>query len=87
MPSDEFGYYIIWKWLQLNHWGSKMIGGFSPSLRERGVKAIRLRTVAEFRTRASDLYCSVGFRALRVPALSQITAPLKARGISMCEHA
>jgi mycothiol synthase len=31
----------------------------------RGVEDIRLRTVAEFRTRASDLYRSVGFRVLK----------------------
>jgi mycothiol synthase len=31
-------------------------------LRERGVEVIRLSTVAEFRTRASNLYRSVGFR-------------------------
>lgn len=35
------------------------------SLRGRGVEVIRLRTVAEFRTRASDLYRSVGFRVLK----------------------
>ncbi|MBN1139416.1 MAG: GNAT family N-acetyltransferase [Anaerolineae bacterium] len=34
-------------------------------LRARGVETIRLRTVAEFRTRASDLYRSVGFRLLK----------------------
>lgn len=34
-------------------------------LREREVKVIRLRTVADFRTRASDLYRSVGFRVLK----------------------
>jgi mycothiol synthase len=34
-------------------------------LRERGVEVIRLDTVAEFRTRASDLYRSVGFRVLK----------------------
>lgn len=35
------------------------------SLRERGVDIIRLHTVAEFRTRASELYGSVGFRILK----------------------
>jgi len=35
------------------------------TLRERGVDVIRLRTVAEFRTRAKDLYSSVGFRVLK----------------------
>lgn len=34
-------------------------------LRERSPQVIRLRTVAEFRTRASDLYRSVGFRVLK----------------------
>jgi mycothiol synthase len=34
-------------------------------LRARGVAAIRLNTVAEFRTRARDLYQSVGFRLLK----------------------
>jgi mycothiol synthase len=34
-------------------------------LRARGVETIRLRTVAEFRTRASDMYRSVGFRVLK----------------------
>jgi len=34
-------------------------------LRERGVDVIRLNTVAEFRTRARDLYHSVGFRVLK----------------------
>jgi predicted N-acetyltransferase YhbS len=33
-------------------------------LRARGVQVIRLSTVAEFRTRARDLYTSVGFRVL-----------------------
>ncbi len=35
------------------------------TLRERGMDVIRLRTVAEFRTRARDLYSSVGFRVLK----------------------
>lgn len=34
-------------------------------LRARGVDAIRLGTVSEFRTRARDLYRSVGFRVLK----------------------
>jgi mycothiol synthase len=34
-------------------------------LRERHPEVIRLRTVADFRTRASDLYRSVGFRVLK----------------------
>ena len=34
-------------------------------LRERGMDVIRLNTVAEFRTRARDLYRSVGFRVLK----------------------
>ena len=34
-------------------------------LRGRGVEVIRLNTVAEFRTRARDLYTSVGFRLLK----------------------
>jgi GNAT superfamily N-acetyltransferase len=34
-------------------------------LRGRGVDVIRLNTVAEFRTRALDLYYSVGFRVLK----------------------
>ncbi len=34
-------------------------------LRARGVEVIRLNTVAEFRTRARDLYTSVGFRLLK----------------------
>lgn len=34
-------------------------------LRARGVEVVRLSTVAEFRTRASDLYRSVGFRVLK----------------------
>ena len=34
-------------------------------LRGRGVGVIRLNTVAEFRTRARDLYQSVGFRVLK----------------------
>lgn len=34
-------------------------------LRQRGVTVIRLNTVAEFRTRARDLYESVGFRLLK----------------------
>ncbi|MBN1934064.1 MAG: GNAT family N-acetyltransferase [Anaerolineae bacterium] len=34
-------------------------------LHERGVEVVRLYTVAEFRTRASDLYRSVGFRVLK----------------------
>ena len=34
-------------------------------LRARGVGVIRLNTVAEFRTRARDLYTSVGFRLLK----------------------
>jgi len=35
------------------------------SLRVRGVEVIRLRTNADFRTRAKDLYRSVGFRILK----------------------
>lgn len=35
------------------------------ALRGRGVETIRLHTVAEFRTRARDLYESVGFRVLK----------------------
>ena len=35
------------------------------TLRERGMDVIRLRTVAEFRTRARDLYGSVGFHVLK----------------------
>jgi len=34
-------------------------------LRARGVEVIRLNTIAEFRTRARDLYYSVGFRVLK----------------------
>jgi len=34
-------------------------------LRGRGIDVIRLNTVAEFRTRARDLYYSVGFRVLK----------------------
>jgi mycothiol synthase len=34
-------------------------------LRARGLEVVRLHTVAEFRTRASDLYRSVGFRVLK----------------------
>ncbi len=34
-------------------------------LRERSVDVVRLNTVAEFRTRARDLYHSVGFRVLK----------------------
>ena len=34
-------------------------------LRGRGMDVIRLNTVAEFRTRARDLYYSVGFRVLK----------------------
>ncbi len=34
-------------------------------LRERGASTVRLSTVAEFRTRAKDLYHSVGFRLLK----------------------
>jgi len=34
-------------------------------LRERGLEVIRLNTVSEFRTRARDLYHSVGFRELK----------------------
>jgi len=34
-------------------------------LRARGVDVVRLNTVAEFRTRARDLYTSVGFRLLK----------------------
>ena len=36
------------------------------TLRERGIDVIRLGTVYEFRTRARDLYRSVGFRVLKV---------------------
>jgi ribosomal protein S18 acetylase RimI-like enzyme len=35
------------------------------ALRERGIDVIRLRTVSEFRTRASDLYRSTGFHVLK----------------------
>jgi ribosomal protein S18 acetylase RimI-like enzyme len=35
------------------------------TLRERGMDVIRLHTVAEFRTRARDLYGSLGFRVLK----------------------
>ncbi len=35
------------------------------ALRARNINVIRLHTVAEFRTRASDLYRSVGFRILK----------------------
>jgi tRNA(Arg) A34 adenosine deaminase TadA len=35
------------------------------NLRQRGEQVIRLNTVAEFRTRAQDLYRSVGFRLLK----------------------
>jgi mycothiol synthase len=35
------------------------------SLRARGVEVIRIRTNADFRTRAKDLYRSVGFRILK----------------------
>lgn len=34
-------------------------------VRERGASTVRLSTVAEFRTRAKDLYYSVGFRMLK----------------------
>lgn len=34
-------------------------------LRERGIDVVRLNTVAEFRTRAMDLYESLGFRVLK----------------------
>jgi len=34
-------------------------------LRSRGIEVIRLHTVAEFKTRASDLYRSVGFKVLK----------------------
>ena len=34
-------------------------------VRERGATTVRLSTVAEFRTRAKDLYYSVGFRMLK----------------------
>lgn len=34
-------------------------------LRERGVEVVRLHTVAEFQTRAVDLYQSLGFRVLK----------------------
>lgn len=36
------------------------------TLRLRGIEDIRLHTVAEFRTRACDLYTSVGFRTIRL---------------------
>ncbi len=36
------------------------------TLRQRGLQEIRLHTVAEFPTRARDLYTSVGFRVLKV---------------------
>jgi predicted GNAT family acetyltransferase len=35
------------------------------ALRERGIDVIRLHTVAEFRTRARELYGSLGFRVLK----------------------
>ena len=35
------------------------------ALRDRGIEIIRLHTVADFRTRARDLYASVGFRVLK----------------------
>lgn len=35
------------------------------SVRERGIDVIRLRTVKDFRTRAKDLYHSVGFRVVK----------------------
>jgi mycothiol synthase len=35
------------------------------SVRERGIDVIRLRTVKDFRTRAKDLYYSVGFRVVK----------------------
>jgi mycothiol synthase len=35
------------------------------TLRGRGIEVIRLGTVYEFRTRARDLYRSVGFRVLK----------------------
>jgi ribosomal protein S18 acetylase RimI-like enzyme len=34
-------------------------------VRERGIDVIRLRTSNEFRTRAQDLYRSVGFRVVK----------------------
>ncbi len=45
--------------------GSALLTYAVQGLRERGVAAIRLHTVGEFRTRASDLYRSVGFRVLK----------------------
>ncbi len=45
--------------------GRALLSRALHGLRERGVQVIRLHTVAEFRTRASDLYRSVGFRVLK----------------------
>lgn len=45
-------------------------------LRARGLEVIRLRTVAEFRTRARDLYGSVGFGVLKeLPRYRKAAAP------------
>jgi mycothiol synthase len=45
--------------------GRALLSRTLQCLLARGVEDIRLRTVAEFRTRASDLYRSVGFRVLK----------------------
>jgi mycothiol synthase len=45
--------------------GRALLSRALQTLRERGMDVIRLRTVAEFRTRARDLYGSVGFRVLK----------------------
>ncbi len=52
----------VWRRQKL---GRALLSRALYGLRERGVEVIRLHTVAEFRTRASDLYRSVGFRVLK----------------------
>ncbi len=51
-----------WRWRGL---ARALLSRALLDLRERGAAVIRLNIVAEFRTRASDLYRSVGFRALK----------------------
>jgi ribosomal protein S18 acetylase RimI-like enzyme len=51
-----------WRWQKL---ARALLIYALQCLRERGVKAIRLRTAAEFRKHASDFYRSVGYRVLK----------------------
>ena len=46
-------------------WRRRGLSHALHKLRARGIDVIRLRTVSEFRTRAKDLYHSVGFRILK----------------------